>query len=217
MTVLKLRFLARVATALAVVLPCLVVAQSRPVVDLPSSPRGLSAVQVGGTWTGSEGDREYVDGAWITIDYGRPILRGRANIFGAGGDYGEVVSDGVPVWRAGANQTTRLTTQASLSFDGKTIAPGVYNVFVDLQEDRWTFVLSTQPVQATYDPDDTVNLYGSYNYDREFDVLRAPMRMSTSPVSIEQFTIGFVDVAGDRGSIAMSWDRTVATVDFVVR
>jgi hypothetical protein len=36
-------------------------------------------------------------------------------------------------------------------------------------------------------------------------------------VSIEQFTIGFVDVAGDRGSIAMSWDRTVATVDFVVR
>jgi hypothetical protein len=158
-----------------------------------------------------------VDGAWVTIDYGRPILRGRTNIFGAGSGYGEVVRDGSAVWRAGADETTRLTTQASLAFEGKTIAPGVYNVFVDLEEGGWTFVLSTQPVQHTYDPNDAVNLYGSYNYDSKFDALRAPMQLSTSPASIEQFTIGFVNVTSDGGSIVMSWDRTVATVDFVVQ
>ena len=33
---------------------------------------------------------------------------------------------------------------------------------------------------AKYDPNDKVLLYGAYNYDPKFDVLRAPMRLSTS-------------------------------------
>jgi hypothetical protein len=83
-----------------------------------------------------------------------------------------------------------------------------------LKEGAWGFVLSTQPVQPKYDPNDKVLLYGSYNYDAKFDVLRVPMRVATSPVTVEQFTINFVDVGADRGSIAMSWERTIGTVDF---
>ncbi len=33
----------------------------------------------------------YSGGKWIVIDYGRPILRGRTNISGAGPDYGKKV------------------------------------------------------------------------------------------------------------------------------
>ncbi|MGH9159463.1 MAG: DUF2911 domain-containing protein, partial [Vicinamibacteraceae bacterium] len=91
------------------------------------------------------------------------------------------------------------------------------NVFVDLEENAWTFVLSTQAVMPKYDPNDKVQLYGSYNYDPKFDVLRAPMKLSTSPMSIEQFTIGFADVRSYRGSLYMAWDRTIATVDFTVK
>jgi hypothetical protein len=185
-----------------------------PEVKLPASPRGLSAIQVGGTWTTVNGEPRYGNGSWITVDYGRPLLRGRPNIFGSGADYGRVVSDGVEVWRAGANDTTRLTTQRALTFGGTTIKPGVYNVFVLLKEGAWTMVLSTQPVQPKYDPNDKVLLYGSYNYDRKFDVLRVPMRLSPAPATIEQFTIDFVNVGADRASLVMSWDRTVATVDF---
>ena len=188
-----------------------------PDVKLPSSPRGTAAIQVGGTWSGTGDDRRYTGGSWITVDYGRPILRGRENIFGKGADYGKTVNPDAPLWRAGANDTTRLTTQVPLELGGKTIPAGEYNVFVDLKEKAWTLVLSTQPRQPKYDPNDKVLLYGAYNYDPKFDTLRAPMRLSTSTTSTEQFTIGFADVKPERGVLYMAWDRTIGSIDFTVR
>ena len=88
-----------------------------------------------------------------------------------------------PVWRAGANDTTRLTTQAPLQLGGKTLPPGVYNVFIELKPGNWTLVLNTQPVQEKYDPNEKVKLYGSYNYDAKFDVMRVPMTVKTSDSS----------------------------------
>jgi hypothetical protein len=190
---------------------------SIPEVKLPQSPRGSAAIQVGGSWTGTGDERRYTGGSWITVDYGRPVLRGRENIFGAGDVYGKTVNPDAPVWRAGANETTRLTTQVGLEIGGKTIAPGVYNVLVELKEKAWTLVLSTQPNQPKFDPNDKVLLYGAYNYDPKFDVLRAPMRLGKATNSFEQFTIGFTDVKTDRGTLYMAWDRTVASIDFAVK
>ena len=171
-----------------------------------------------GTWTGTGDERRYTGGKWITLDYGRPIMRGREPIFGSGATYGKIVNPDAALWRAGANETTTLTTQAPLTIGGTTVQPGVYSVLVDLlRENGWTLVLSTQPVMPKYDANDKVQLYGSYNYDPKFDALRAPMKLSTSPMSIEQFTIGFADVKPDRGSLYMAWDRTIATVDFTVK
>jgi hypothetical protein len=208
---------AHVVFATVVAGTSLVSAQAVPEVKLPPSPRGTASIQVAGTWSGEGGDRRYTGGSWITVDYGRPILRGRENIFGSGEAYGRTANPDAPVWRAGANATTRITTQATLVIGGTTLQPGEYNVFVDLKEKAWTLVLSTQPVQPKYDPNDKVLLYGSYNYDPKFDVLRAPMRLSTSAMSIEQFTIGFADVRADRGVLYMAWDRTIASVDFQVK
>ena len=192
-------------------------AQSKPEVTLPASPRGSSAVQVAGAWQGTGDDRRYTGGAWITIDYGRPLLRGRENIFGSGAAYGQTVKDGGALWRAGANETTRLTTQAALSIGGATLGPGVYNVLVDLTAASWTLVLTNQPVQQKYDPNEKVLLYGAYNYNPKYDVLRAPMQVSEAPRSVEQFTIGFLDVTSDGGTLYMAWDRTVAMVGFAVK
>lgn len=195
-----------------------VVVNPGPEVKLPASPRGTAEVQVGGTWAKTQdGGQRYEGGKWVTVDYGRPILRGRQNVFGSGADYGKAVSGDDPVWRAGANATTRLTTQAALEMGGKVIPPGVYNVLVALKEGAWTLVLSSQPIQAKYDPNDKVNLYGAYNYDPKFDVVRVPMTLMGSTVSVEQFTIGFVNVAEGRGSIAMWWDKAFAVADFTVR
>jgi len=192
-------------------------AQSVPDVNLPSSPRGLAAVQVGGEWTDTGSGPQYRNGKWITIDYGRPILRGRRNIFGAGAEYGRVISDGSPVWRAGANDTTRLTTQATLQFGANSVPPGTYSVMVDLKGGAWTLVLTNQPVQPKYDPNDKVNLYGSYNYDATFDVLRAPMNVDAAPVAFEQFTIDFVDMSSSGGTLLMVWGDTVAMVPFTAK
>jgi hypothetical protein len=183
---------------------------------LPASPRGLAAAQVGGSWVAKGDGNAYTGGKWVTVDYGRPILRGRENIFGSGVDYGKTVTGDATIWRAGANETTRLTTEAPLAFGGKAIAPGTYSVFVDLKEREWTFVLSTQTAQVTYDRNEKLATFGAYNYDAKFDVLRVPMKLMKSDVSIEQFTIGFINMTQKGGTLAMWWDKEFATVDFVV-
>jgi hypothetical protein len=189
-------------------------AQTAPEVKLPPSPQGQASIQVGGRWEKTDsGGQRYADGKWIVVDYGRPLLRGRASIFGSGADYGKTISDGVSVWRMGANDTTRLTTQVPLTFGGKTIQPGVYNAFAELKAGAWTLVLSTQPRQPKYDPNDKVLLYGSYNYDPKFDVLRAPMTVKQGDTTVEQLTIGFVNVTATGATLSVAWDRTIATVE----
>lgn len=206
-----------VRSVLSVIMSCVVgaalSAQAIPDVKLVPSPPGQAAIQLGGTWDKTADGPRYRDGKWVVVNYGRPLLRGRKDIFGSGADYGKTVNAGAPLWRAGANDTTRLTTQAPLQIGGKTIAPGTYNVFVDLKPGTWTLVLSTQPVQEKFDPTDTVRLSGAVNYDPKFDVLRAPMTVRTGEQSIEQFTIGFVNVTETTATLMMSWEKTVASID----
>lgn len=197
----------------AVALGAIAFAQAVPAVKLPPSPAGQAAVQLGGRWEKTEAGQRYRDGKWVVVDYGRPLLRGRQNIFGSGAEYGKQIAEGGPVWRAGANDTTRLTTQVPLVIGGKTVPPGAYNVFVELKPGNWSLVLNTQPVQETYDPNEKVKLYGAYNYDAKGDVFRVPMTVKSTDESVEQFTIGFVNVSESKATLTMAWDRTIATVD----
>ena len=182
----------------------------------PASPAGTAATQVAGKYVQVGTNQRYQDGKWIEITYGRPILRQRANIFGAGADYGKTVNGGAPVWRAGANQTTRLTTEVPLVFDGKTLPAGAYDVFVDLKATGWTIIFSTWPAQEKYDPKNKEALWGSYGYTLDKDVLRAPMKVEMAPYSLDELTIAFVDMTAADGKIAIMWDKTVATVAFKV-
>jgi hypothetical protein len=211
----KMRTTALLAVVMAgVALGASARAQSVPGVKLPASPVGQAAVQLGGAWEKTpDGGQRYRDGKWLVVDYSRPLLRGRANIFGSGADYGKLVAGDAPVWRAGANDTTRLTTQVPLALGGKTLPPGVYNVFVDLKPGAWTLVLNTQPVQPKYDPNDKVNLYGAYNYNAASDVVRVPMTVRTADASVEQFTIGFVNTTAGSTTLTMAWDTTMAMVE----
>jgi hypothetical protein len=211
----------QVRSVMSVAVFCLVhivvSAQAVPDVKLPPSPAGQAAIHVGGKWAKTaEGGQTYSDGKWIVVDYGRPLLRGRKDIFGSGAEYGKFVNAGAPVWRAGANNTTRLTTQVPLQIGGKTIAPGVYNLFVDLKPNNWTLIVTTQPVQEQFDPNDKLRLSGATNYDPKFDLLRAPMSVRTGDASTEQFTIWFTNVSDTRATLSMAWDKTLATVDLTI-
>ncbi|HMF07880.1 MAG TPA: DUF2911 domain-containing protein [Thermoanaerobaculia bacterium] len=184
----------------------------------PASPSGTAATQVGGSWSApdKDGEQRYQGGKWIEITYSRPILKGRTNVFGSGADYGKKVNGGAPMWRAGANQTTRLKTEVPLEIGGKRIAPGEYDLFVDLKEAGWTLIISTQPTQEKYDPKEKSATWGAYNYDPKYDVVRVPMAMLKPAVSIDQFSIGFVDMSDKGGKLAMAWEKTGAVVPFTV-
>ncbi len=193
--------------------------QAQQAPRMPASPRGCAATQVGGGWvepTAPGGAPRYTDGKWITVDYGRPILRGRPNIFGTAADYGKKVNDGAPVWRAGANQTTRFKTEVPLVIGGKTLPAGEYSLFVDLAPKGWTLILSTEPFQLKYDPNNKTETWGAYNYDAKFDVLRAPMTLAKSTTSVDQFTIQFADMTPAGGKLMLLWEKDVATVPFTV-
>lgn len=184
----------------------------------PPSPPGTAATQVGGTWStpDREGNPRYQGGKWIEVTYSRPILRGRDDVFGKGADYGKKVNASAPVWRAGANQTTQLKTEVPLEIGGKRLAPGTYDLFMDLKESGWTLIVSTQPIQEKYDPNEKAKTWGAYNYDPKYDVVRVPMKMVIPQVSIDQFTIGFVDMTDKGGKLAMAWGKTAAVAPFSV-
>ena len=176
-----------------------------------ASPAGRSATQIGGTYDPRTG---FVGGQWIELLYGRPIKRGR-DIFGPD-DYREFLNDGAEIWRAGANVTTRLVTEAPLVFDGVRVEPGEYTLFIDLQSTPWVFVLSSWPAQTTYDVDNRDALWGAYDYTPDRDVVKMPMAVETLTHSHDQLSWQFLDVTGDGGTLALFWDTTIASVRFTL-
>src|SRR5215211_5244420 len=111
----------------------------------PLSPPGSTQAQVLGRWVKGDrpsfavGQERYVDGKWLEITYGQPALRGR-DVFGSGANYGKALIDlplgdfgPPPVWRAGANVSTRLNTEAMLTIGDKKIPPGEYSLFIDVK------------------------------------------------------------------------------------
>ena len=176
------------------------------------SPPGHSAVQVGGTFDPVQ--YGYLGGPWIDVFYGRPLKRGR-DLFGPP-DWADMLNDGAPVWRAGANQSTRLVTEAPLIIGGTRVEPGEYTVFIDLADDGWTFIVSTWPAQETYDFENREALFGAFDYTDDRDVLRTPMELETLPVAFEQLAWQFLDMTASGGRLALIWDTRMASVAFAV-
>ena len=84
-----------------------------------------------------------------------------------------------------------------------------------LNQGSWTFILSTHEAKDSgRAPGD--GLWGSYNYTADKDVLRAAMTVSDVEFSIDQFTISFLDVTEEGGTLAMVWEHTMATIPFTV-
>ena len=174
-----------------------------------ASPAGRSATQVGGSYDVRAGN---VGGHWVEVRYGRPIRRGR-DIFGPD-DYREFLNDGADIWRAGANQTTRLITGTALVFGTTAVPPGEYTVFIDLQATPWELVISRWPAQLDYDFDNRDALWGAYEYTPDRDVVRASMTVETLVHAFDQLSWQFLDVTDTSGTLALLWDSTLASVRF---
>lgn len=192
----------------------------------PMSPEGTAATQVLGKWVKGErpaftlGRENYQGGKWIEVIYGRPLQRGR-DLFGTGANYGKAVNDvgapgfpAPPVWRAGANVTTRLKTEASLNFGGKNVPAGEYSLFIDLKPTEWTLIVSNWPAQKTFDPNNKTALWGAYGYTPDKDVARVPMKLDTLAFDVDQLTWTFVDMTADGGKLALIWGKTMASTPF---
>jgi hypothetical protein len=212
------------AVALVVATGAVGLAQQAPARGM--SPDGSAQVQVLGQWVKPErpaftlGRETYQGGKWIEIKYGRPLQRGR-DVFGSEPDYGKAANDvgapGLappPVWRAGANVTTRLNTEVPLRLGKTTVPAGEYSLFVDLKLPAWTLIVSSWPAQQKYDPANKTALWGAYGYTPEKDVARVDMKIEKLPFDVDQLTWAFLDMKNDGGRLALLWGTTVASTPF---
>jgi hypothetical protein len=105
-----------------------------------------------------------VNGATITINYGSPSVKDR-KIWG-----GLVPYD--TVWRTGANEATRFTTDKDITIEGKTLPAGTYGFFAIPGKNTWTIIFNSVAIQ-----------WGAFKYDATKDVLR----VTVTPVKSKKY------------------------------
>jgi hypothetical protein len=79
---------------------------------------------------------QVVNGTTLTMDFSRPVARGRSPIFGGVVHWGEL-------WTPGANWATTLEVDRPVTLDGHRVPPGKYSVWLQTREDGpWTLYLN---------------------------------------------------------------------------
>lgn len=134
-----------------------------------------------------------VDGANISITYGRPFLKGRT--------VGEEVAPYGKEWRTGADEATTLTTDKAIMFGGIHVNPGTYTLYTVPNEKEWTLIVSKKTGQW------------GVPYPAGEDLGRAPMTVGKAPAAAEQLTLTIEDSAKG-GTLHIDWGTTRASIPF---
>jgi hypothetical protein len=157
-----------------------------------------------------------VNGKKVTIDYGRPSLKGRSM---------DDLLKQLPadrIWRAGENQVTTLTTETDLVVGGKPVKAGKYSVYVHAPATGdWSLVLNSDlgiPLVKLWDkaPENMKNepwphLEGYTNVASK-EVARAPMTAGKSAAPAEEFTISLAPKA-DAAALTLAWGEKTWSAD----
>ena len=130
-----------------------------------------------------------VDGAKITIVYGRPYTKDpksgeKRKIWGGLVPYGKV-------WRLGADEATILTTDKDISIGGTAIAAGSYSLYLWPEENGAKLIVNKQTGQ-----------WGT-KYDEKQDLARIDLKKEAAAKPVDQFTI-----AVDGSTLKLTWEDT---------
>jgi hypothetical protein len=166
------------------------------------APRGAATATVGGKK--------------VSIDYGRPALKGR--------NLDDLLKQ-LPedrMWRAGENQVTTLTTEGDITIGGKKVPAGKYSLYVNAPATGdWSIAINSDlglPLIKLWDkaPDAVKNepwphLEGYKNISAK-EVARAPMKSGTASPAAELFTIDSKP-SGKGATLTLSWGARSWAID----
>ncbi len=141
--------------------------------------------------------RASIGGASFTVDYGRPLARGRT-----------LLGNVVPwnrVWRTGANAATQFTTSAPITLAGLAVPAGAYTLWTVPHENGVELIVNRQTGQ-----------WGT-SYDGSRDLGRARMTTEALTTPVEAFTISIAERDARQGTLAMSWGPFRWTAPIAVR
>jgi Protein of unknown function (DUF2911) len=131
-----------------------------------------------------------VGSAQVSVDYGRPSLRGR--------DPMEMMQPG-QVWRMGADSPTTITSDQDLLF-GKTRVPkGKHILLARLAEPgKWFLLVSSKSANQ---------------YDSSSKLAEVPMKLENASHPVEDLTIK-LSVQGKQGVIQVIWGTSRLEASF---
>ena len=137
-----------------------------------------------------------IDGANISVEYGRPSLKGRT----PGKDLDPYEGR---EWRTGADEATTLKTDKMLMINGLHVPAGTYTLYTIPTGGTWELIVSKKTGQW------------GIPYPKGDDLGRTKMTVGKNDKPAEQLTITVADTPAG-GNIVIDWGTTKATVPFTV-
>jgi hypothetical protein len=131
-----------------------------------------------------------INGARISIDYGRPALKGR--------DMLKQIQPG-NLWRIGADAPTTLESDKKLNFGGTIVPKGKHILLARLVEPgKWTLVFSSKNV---------------FQYEPSAKLAEVPLTLEEGSDTVELVTIQVTDKDGT-GVIEIAWGKMRLSASF---
>jgi len=137
-----------------------------------------------------------IDGGNLSIEYGRPSLKGRT----PGKDVDPY--DGRE-WRTGADAATTLKTDKMLMIGSLHVPAGTYTIYTIPTGGTWQLILSKKTGQW------------GIPYPKGEDLGRVPMTLGKAPAAAEQLTFSIED--NPKGAtLLIDWGTTRASIPFTI-
>ncbi|MDB0042787.1 DUF2911 domain-containing protein [Flavobacteriaceae bacterium] len=125
----------------------------------------------------------------VKVIYSRPQLNGR-----------DLVKLAPPekIWRTGANEAAEIIFYKDVIFGGKALKAGTYSLFtIPSLDGDWTVIINRAR-----------NVWGSYYYKQDQDVIRVSGKMTKTEENIEAFSMMF----DNDMTLKIGWGKTVVSV-----
>jgi hypothetical protein len=138
-----------------------------------------------------------VAGTRITVEYYRPVARGRAKLFGDVVTWGEN-------WTPGANWATTIDVDHDVKIEGKLLPKGKYSIWAVVQPDTWTVAFHRRD-----------HLFHTNRPDSTDEQLRLTVRPDSGPHT-EVLTWDFPDVATSATTLRLRWGALVLALRIAI-
>jgi hypothetical protein len=137
-----------------------------------------------------------IDGAKISIEYGRPLLKGRSEA--------QMMPNGRP-WRTGADEATIITSDKPLKFGTVSLPAGIHTINTVPGDAEWQLLLGrrTQPGQW------------GIPYEKSAQLGSVPMKLGKAASAVESLTIS-IDDTPSGANLRIEWGTKSAVVPFTV-
>jgi len=137
-----------------------------------------------------------VNGANVSLEYGRPALKGRAEA--------QMMPPGRP-WRTGADAATVITTDRALTFGSVTLQPGSYTINTQPGGDQWQVIFGRLKAPGQW----------GVPYQPDLEIGRAPLQRSTASSPVEMLTF-HIDRTSSGQALRMEWGTVSVSTPFRV-